>query len=414
MTATAEAPEEAAPVLAMWQRKDQFTRVLPKSVDVDAFLGTAAAALYADEKKPGQKTPTLMEAAAAHPLSLVTTLMRCAALGHMPGTDEYYLHVRKGKITGTEGYRGVVERMYRSGAVRKVIVREVCAKDRFRFIEGADDRPYHITGGGSDGDDGTGAGFFGANGSRDRGPMVGAYAYAELADGAISRVVLLDRDDVMAARAASEAADSDYSPWNRLDAGPDHPELRGRSMWWKTAAKRLEPWVPTSAEYRRQMMAAAATGALPAPAVAALTAAPARELPAGSGARYDAAWLDQAIGQAENLRSEHAAGQLWRETAAKAGAGAITPADAAALQDLIGTRVTAIRQNTYDQAMSLLSENEPWRDKIDELATAEDADRAVAELDEADLDRRRDQRVRRAITALARLKEWHNGDEGDQ
>jgi len=262
VTATTEIPqaEDAAPVAAMWARRDQFAAVLPKSLDVEAFLGTAAAALYADEKRPGQKTPTLMEAAAAHPVSLVVTLMKCAALGHMPGTDEFYLHVRKGKVTGTEGYRGIVERMYRSGAIRKVVVREVCARDRFRFIEGVDDRPVHITGG----DGGTGAAFFGATGSRQRGAMVGVYAYAEFTAGGMSRVVLLDRDDVMAARDASDSKDSDFSPWNRLDAGPDHPELTGRSMWWKTAAKRLEPWVPTSAEYRReQLRATAAAGALP-------------------------------------------------------------------------------------------------------------------------------------------------------
>src|SRR5215468_10207212 len=197
--------------------------------------------------------------------------------------------------------------MYRSGAVRKVIVREVCAKDRFRFIEGVDDRPYHITGDGSDGGEGTGAGFFGANGSRDRGPMVGVYAYAELPDGAVSRVVLMDRDDVMAARAASEAADSEFSPWNRLDAGPDHPELRGRSMWWKTGAKRLEPWVPTSPEYRRQLMRAAAAAELPGTEPATPLPGPAiRQLPAGNRVQYDAAWLDKAIEQAEHLRSEHA------------------------------------------------------------------------------------------------------------
>jgi recombination protein RecT len=61
----------------------------------------------------------------------------------------------------------------------------------------------------------------------------------------------------MAAKAASDGADTKYSPWNRLDGGPNHPEFTGRSMWWKTAARRLEPWVPTSAEYRREQLRAA-------------------------------------------------------------------------------------------------------------------------------------------------------------
>jgi len=243
---SAVATREAGPVSLMWKRGPHFAAVLPDHIDVKAFLGTAAGALYADDD--------LMKAAQQHPDSLITTLMRCAALGHQPGTDEFYLHIRKGKVDGTEGYRGVIERMYRSGAVAKVVVREVCAGDPFSFTEGLDDRPVHEIGGRGT----TGADFFGAAGSRNRGAMVGVYAYARFVTGDYSRVVIMDRDDVMAARESYDAKDSKYSPWNRLDGGKDHPELTGRSMWWKTAAKRLEPWVPTSAEYRREMLRASA------------------------------------------------------------------------------------------------------------------------------------------------------------
>ena len=255
----AVATREQGPVTVMWSKRAHFRAVLPQSVDVEAFLGTAAGALYADDD--------LMKAARNHPDSLIVTLMKCAALGHMPGTDEFYLHIRKGKVTGTEGYRGVIERMYRSGAVAKVVVREVCASDRFRYVEGQDDKPVHEIGGRGT----TGADFFGQDGSRNRGAMVGVYAYAELTTGAVSRVVIMDRDDVMAARESSDAKDSSYSPWNRLDGGKAHPELTGRSMWWKTAAKRLEPWVPTSAEYRREQLRASASAA----SLAAAPAAPA-------------------------------------------------------------------------------------------------------------------------------------------
>jgi recombination protein RecT len=205
-----------------------------------------------------------MDAAEKDPGSLVAALLRCASLGHRPGTDEFYLTPRGGKVLGIEGYRGIIERMYRSGAVRNVVVREVCANDRFAFIEGVDEKPIHRFGGSNN--DQSGAGFFGPKGTLDRGEMVGVYAYAVLDSGAVSRVVILSRDDVMAAKAASDAAKSKYSPWNRLDAGNDHPEFTGRSMWWKTAARRLEPWVPTSAEYRRERMradAAATAAALP-------------------------------------------------------------------------------------------------------------------------------------------------------
>lgn len=244
------------PINLMWSRKSHFNAVLPASVDVTAFLGTAAGALYANA--------TLMEAAKTTPDSLIVALMECAALGHMPGTDEYYLTPRRDKgrwrVLGIEGYRGVIERMYRSGAVQKVVVREVCARDLFSFVEGEMDIPVHDTG--NKHGAATGGDFFGQSGQRDRGEMVGAIAYAKLLGSVWSRVVLLDRGDVHAARAAGGwKPDDQYSPWNRLDGGADRPELTGRSMWWKTAAHRLEPWVPTSREYRADMLRASAAAA---------------------------------------------------------------------------------------------------------------------------------------------------------
>lgn len=257
----AVATREAGPVKLMWSKRQHLDMVLPASVNVEAFLGTAAGALYASDV-PG-KNLTLMKCAQTSPDSLIVALMECAALGHMPGTDEYYLTPRldhgRPKVLGIEGYRGVIERMYRSGAVAKVVVREVCARDYFHYIEGEMDRPIHKM---AENASRTGAGFFGANGGQDRGPMVGAYAYAQLTTGAFSRIILLTRDDVFAARdSGGYKPDDSYSPWNRLDGGKDHPEFTGRSMWWKTAAKRLEPWVPTSAEYRREQLRASAAAA---------------------------------------------------------------------------------------------------------------------------------------------------------
>lgn len=255
--AGAVAKREAGIVSVMWDRKTHFAAILPDHIDVKSFLGTAAAALYANAD--------LMKAAERSPDSLITALMRCAALGHQPGTDEFYLTPRKDhgvpKILGIEGYRGIVERMYRSGAVASVVVREVCEKDRFRYVEGITSKPEHDFGGADRRAlDPTGADFFGVNGSRDRGAMVGVYAYATLTTGAVSRVVILSRDDVLAARDTGgySGLDDKFSPWNRLDGGKDHPEFTGRSMWWKTAARRLEPWVPTSAEYRREQLRASA------------------------------------------------------------------------------------------------------------------------------------------------------------
>lgn len=252
MTAVATRPSVA--VDTMWARQKHISGILPPHVEVKSFIGTAMAALYADAK--------LMAAAEKSPESLVGALMECASLGHRPGTEEYYLTPRGGKILGIEGYRGIVERMYRSGAVAAVIVREVCAKDEFAFVEGRDEVPVHKIAG-QPGGGTTGAAFFGDGGHADRGEMVGVYAYAKLTTGGVSRVVLLSKADVLAARDAGDNDDPRYSPWHRLDGGKDHPEFTGRSMWWKTAVKRLEPWVPTSAEYRNTEARAAAQAAAP-------------------------------------------------------------------------------------------------------------------------------------------------------
>lgn len=247
-----------AVVAVIKSHQHRIAPVLPDHIDVDQFVGLATGALFRDVK--------LIQAARNNPGALMNALMRCAALGHQPGTEEFYLIPRKNKknrnlpeVQGIEGYRGIVERMYRSGAVASVVVREVCAKDRFRYVEGVTDRPQHnFSGADAHDSNATGADFFGPDGSRGRGPMVGVYAYAVLTTGSISRVVLLSRDDVMAAKNAGDGGDSEFSPWNRLDAGPGRPEFKGRSMWWKTAARRLEPWVPTSAQFRKELARAAA------------------------------------------------------------------------------------------------------------------------------------------------------------
>ncbi len=233
----------------MWAKARHLESILPEHVDVKAFLGTAWAALLANDR--------LMQNAVNKPDSLLIALFRCAAKGHQPGTEEYYLTPRDGGVLGIEGYRGIIERMYRSGAVAKVVVREVCVKDYFRYVEGEDERPVHRFAArpGT-----TGADFFGEDGNPNRGAMVGVYGVAKLTTGDWSRPVLLSRNDVFAARnAGGWKPDDKYSPWNRFDAGEDHPEFQGRSMWLKSAARRLEPWVPTSAEYRREQLRAVAS-----------------------------------------------------------------------------------------------------------------------------------------------------------
>ena len=223
-----QAKQAPAPVELARRNRERFEAVLPRHVEARPFIGMAEAALYRDDK--------LMEAASESPQAFFSALMKCASLGHRPGSEEFYLIPRKIKgkmqVQGIEGYRGIVERMYRSGAVASVIVREVCVKDDFKYIEGEMDRPRHEID------------WFGG----DRGDMIGVYAYAIMTTGAVSRVVILNADDIAKIKARSEGSNSEFSPWQRDT----------RAMWWKSAARRLEPWVPTSVEFFKERVRASA------------------------------------------------------------------------------------------------------------------------------------------------------------
>lgn len=235
----AETTDKPKAVAVLERYEPQFAEVLPAHIESKGFVGSAIAALRKDED--------LARAATNDLTRFVGTLIECARLGHVPGTKEYYLTVRREKsgnqmvpkIMGIEGYRGVIERMYRSGAVASVIVREVCEGDQFDFIEGEDEKPRHKID------------WFADTDRRVEANIVGVYAYARLTNGSTSRVVVLSKKDLDATKARSDAGRTGKGPWST-----DY-----RAMAWKTAAHRLEPWVPTSSEYRAEQMRAAVQAA---------------------------------------------------------------------------------------------------------------------------------------------------------
>lgn len=114
-------------------------------------------------------------------------------------------------------------------------------------------------------------------------------------------------------------------------------------------------------------------------------------------------WADQALEQAATLKSEHAGRKLRLEARTRYNNGEITGEEGQQIVDVIEARVADLRKQAFETAMSHLSENEPWRAKIEELAGEEDARTALTELDQlmADgtIDARRGQRISRAIVA---------------
>lgn len=215
-----------------------FGRVLPDHIKQDTFVALANAYLARDA--------ALRQAATESPESFVHALMDCATLGHRPGHN-YALTTRKQKVKegdrevwrmvvlGIEEYTGKIERMYRAGRVKTVKAEVVRAKDEYRFDRDVMDVPVHR--------------WVPFATFQERGDMIGVYAYAVLADGSTSRVVELNREQVMAARELATMK----GIW-------DHP-IRGADMWLKTALHVLEKYVPTSPEYLAQSLVAQAARA---------------------------------------------------------------------------------------------------------------------------------------------------------
>jgi recombination protein RecT len=224
----AVAVRDNGPGAMIEQYRDEYAALMPSHLNPDQWVRMAVGAIRGDDK---------LITAAKNDIGVFLRELRTAArLGLEPGTEQFYLTPRKAKgrmvIKGIVGYQGIVELIYRAGAVSSVIVEVVRTSDTFRYVIGRDGQPIHEID------------WFGG----DRGELLGVYAYAVMKDGATSKVVVLNRRQVMEAKAKSDGKNSDYSPWNTNE----------ESMWLKTAVRRLAKWVPTSAEYRREQLRAEA------------------------------------------------------------------------------------------------------------------------------------------------------------
>ncbi|GAA3890352.1 hypothetical protein GCM10022243_64050 [Saccharothrix violaceirubra] len=220
----AVATQTAAQALIGQYRAD-FAQVLPSHVKAATFVRLSQGLLRRNVK--------LAQAAERNPASFLAALLECARLGHDPGTDAFALvpfNDRRNntvEVVGIEQYQGVIERMYRAGAVRSVKAEVVRARDSFAYEPDVMDRPRHRPDWFAD----------------DRGELIGVYAYAVMLDGATSRVVVMNRAEVMRHKSVARGATGDDSPW----------QVWEESMWRKTAVHELEKWVPTSAEYRETL-----------------------------------------------------------------------------------------------------------------------------------------------------------------
>jgi recombination protein RecT len=218
---SAVAKRDTGPGAMIRQYSSDFTTVLPSHMNGQTWIRLAQGVLRRDKQ--------LAQLAQRNPGSLMQALLECARLGHEPGTESFYLVPMGGEIEGWEGYRGVIERMYRAGAVVSVKAEIVKANDHFRYQPHMDKPEHEVD-------------WFG-----DRGAILGAYSYAEMRDGSTSKVVVINQEYIAKVKAQSKGSNSPSSPWQKW---PD-------AMVLKTVIHRLEPFVPTSSEYLREQMRAA-------------------------------------------------------------------------------------------------------------------------------------------------------------
>ena len=225
--AAAQDQQTDTALATMERHKGELMQVLPSHMQTSGLSeGWYAAALAAL-----RKDKDLYATAKANPGSLMNALTEAARLGLTPGTDEYYLTIKAGKVLGIVGYQGEVELIYRAGAVSSVVVDVVRENDEFTWRQGEMSKPVHQPP----------AGFRWFD-TKSRGTVIGGYAYAVMRDGATSQVVIVDMERIERAMDASATAGKSHSPWTNDYA----------AMVKKTGAHDLTKWVPTSPEYMRE------------------------------------------------------------------------------------------------------------------------------------------------------------------
>lgn len=241
------AVNEQAQVVRIDDYRNDFAAVLPSHVRPDQWVRLTQGVL--------RRNPKLAGIFRTNTASVLTALLDAARQGLEIGKT-YHLVPMGNEVVGIEDYTGVIELMYRAGAVASVKAEIVYERDlewfehldpatgvtrrrqRFEWMPGEMAYPFHSP-----------------QWFSDRGKMIGAYAYAEMTNGAYSKVIVRNEAEINEVRAVSKTAKSADSPWNRWTD----------RMWLKTVLRELGKFVPTSAEYRVTPLAAPAGAVTNAP-----------------------------------------------------------------------------------------------------------------------------------------------------
>jgi recombination protein RecT len=218
-----------------------FDKVAPKHIDAEQFVSLCLGVV--DRGSQNLKLAVLQ-----NPDTFFTAASECARLGLVPGSNFFFVPFKNGseksprkgtyEITGIIGYKGMVDMIYRTGAVSAVHSYSVRAEDKFDYEPG-EGLPAHVVPPNEQGQRGLGL-------VSRRGFLTGTWAFAAMTAGGHSQPVVLGSEEVLAYRARAKTFEFWGPPWPQ--EGKDTVP-----MWKKTGLRRLYEIVPHSTEYRYEM-----------------------------------------------------------------------------------------------------------------------------------------------------------------
>ncbi|MEW2631587.1 recombinase RecT [Streptomyces sp. NPDC048389] len=215
--------QDATEGVMEWLRRyeDHFNEALPSHLETGPFFAAVRAVL-----------PSLTRCT---PASKLQALLTCARFGLIPDGQQAVITASGNVATFIPTYRGYVELMYRSGRVESVHVLMIHENEEWSYEPSA---PFPLDFTHKPRPDLSKA---------ERGRPVLAYAFCRMTGGGRSQVVLLNRED------AEEIRDEYSEAYRRAEesgARDSFWHLRFDDMWLKSAIRRLEKVVPTSADLR--------------------------------------------------------------------------------------------------------------------------------------------------------------------
>ena len=196
----------------------EFAAALPRLVPIEAFMRVALTGL---KTTPGLASCTRQ--------SLLAALLKCAAAGLLPCTEQAAIIPFGNTATYIPQYQGYIEIFHRTGQVARVELDWIYEADRWDYIKG--DNPVFR--------------HWPNMKTPDRGEITHAYAFLRYKDGTRSDIVILNRAQAEKIRDGSKAylnaeRGKKDSPWHtNFDA-----------MWLKSCIRRLAKYVPKSPELR--------------------------------------------------------------------------------------------------------------------------------------------------------------------